>query len=146
MDDELRALAHEVFGLLEGYIAVHNDMLGRKGLTWLKAIDFEGNAQKLAQIHQGLEAARSRALALASSTKALVRHREYLQVLVGYVEALSYTVGLLQKIATNLSQKARGAPYAMSQYLQDMDTYEASVSRYTTVGETLKAAWDRAGL
>ncbi|OFW37331.1 MAG: hypothetical protein A3J28_07755 [Acidobacteria bacterium RIFCSPLOWO2_12_FULL_60_22] len=146
MDDLVRALAYEVFGLLEHYIQVHNDMLGRKWLAWLQPIDFEGNARKLTHIDQVLENARLQALELQSSSQALARHREYLRVLVSYVVALSDTVSILRDIAENMSKKARGGQYDMSQYQQDMDNYKVSVQRYKNAGEILKVAWAKAGL
>lgn len=146
MDDQIRALAYEVFGLLQNYVQIHNDMLGRKWLAYMKAIDFHGNAAKLSQIEQGLQDAKARALALHSSPSAHTRHREYLQVLLDYVEALSETVRLLRGVADNMMRKASGGDYAMGQYRQELDHYKASVERYTSIGETLKAAWDGARL
>lgn len=72
-------------------------------------------------------------------------------MLVAYLDALAQTtVMLLRGVAVNLCEKARGSDcrrdYTMARYRQDMDSYNNSVGRYRSIGETLKAAWDKAGL
>jgi hypothetical protein len=53
MSQEIRSLAYQLFDLLQAYIAVHNDQLGRKGIfAKLKPIDFRGNAQVLRKIER----------------------------------------------------------------------------------------------
>jgi hypothetical protein len=146
MDDQVRALAYEVFGLLNLYINCHNDMLGRRWLAWVRPIDFGGNARKLGQVHAGLQASRSTAVALKASPQSLPRHRDYLSVLLAYLDALSDTVTMLRDVAVRMNAKASGGRYEMAEYRGHMNTYLGSVDRYTQAGEDLKAAWDRAQL
>ena len=148
MDDLVRALAYDVFDLLQDYIQVHNDMIARERLAYLKPINFEGNALKLSQISQALQRKNSQALSLQRSPQALARHKEYLRNLVSYVEALSDTVNLLHDVTSKLSQMAHSEnrDYTMSQFLEDMDNYKTSAEHYRASGEILKKAWDKAGL
>lgn len=144
--DEIRALAYRVFGLLHHYIDVHNDMLGRKWLRWLRRIDFEANATKLAQISRALALARTHALEIQSSAGLAAGHQEYLRVLVGYIDALSHTVELLAGVAKRLAGSARGEPYSLTDYRREMKEYQLAAEHYREIGESLKGAWDTAEL
>ena len=147
MDDELRVLAHEVFGLLSEYIEVHNDMIGRKWFAWLRKIDFGANSRRLAEVGAGLDASRQQAVLLQQRPDALSRHREYIAAMVSYIRELSHTVAMLGLVAARLGQQAKGADrYDITEYRQEMETYRASVERYTEAGHMLVAAWNKAGL
>jgi hypothetical protein len=147
-DDQVRGLAHQVAGLLDDYIRVHDDMLGRQGSSVLTPINFSRDAALLSKVAEGLDSAKQERLRLRASGRCDSRHLAYLAEMDKYLDVLHETVSVLTGIATRMDRKAQGdlSTYDMVEYKRDMETYFACVERYTAQGKKLVDAWNAAGL
>ncbi len=140
---EIYSLTTRLSTALDAYIAVHDDMFGRKWFALFKPIDFAADAGRLAAIHKELQA-------IGEAAKNQIAHASieqdpaYLETVNTYVNALSETVAQLHAIATKMARKAAGEEYAMSDYRPEMAAYNASVERYRAAGAILTRMWQRA--
>jgi hypothetical protein len=142
---DLIELALRTNELLQQYVKIHDDIFAfsvRKMIPLpgiFKAIDYQSHFEGLYFIKEELEGIIS---SIAISPQS---NNEFARALEAYSKSLLETILILREMCGNLYEKSQGdlTSYRKSQYNVDLRNYQASVERYTALGQRLNAYFQR---
>ena len=143
---DLRVLAGQVNGILDGYISVHDEFFGRSVLNMFKNINFDDYYARLILVLQDLHDVREYLLSnLDSGSTGSSAMDSYVTGLANeYLPALQQTILKLASICENLADKGRGIKYSMIQYREDIAEYNRRVARYVQLGSKMNTLLETA--